>query len=125
MDEQKFLVRLQITGPAILEHLITNVGLGKMGVVFSHFQTLLNLAKEKWQKEDGEWINIRLTPAEIRKINLTEKGQIYLEKIDLYIPYWAIQTVEISSSGRNTPPKQRHWATWSRFPGWGNCSYMK
>jgi len=67
---EKFLVRILIAGPAILENMATHVGFAKMGVVYSHFQTLMDLSRQVWSKQDGEWINIRLTAEELRGINL-------------------------------------------------------
>ncbi|MFA5188975.1 MAG: hypothetical protein WC460_06460 [Patescibacteria group bacterium] len=121
MDKSsKLFVRIQMAGPAILKKMYTFVGFDKLGTHFKHGQTLVQYAREYCDK----WIYIRLTPEELSKINLSQPGTLFCEKLNLHLPYWAICRVEFSSSNKSTHPANRQWAEWSQFPGWGNCEYL-
>ncbi|MCX6746209.1 MAG: hypothetical protein NTX00_04325 [Candidatus Parcubacteria bacterium] len=121
MDKSnKLFVRIQMAGPAILEHLFNFVGFARLGTHFKHGQTLVQYAWEYHEK----WIYLRLTAKELGQIDLSQPGTLFCEKLNLYLPYWAICKVEISSSNASTHPANRHWALWSQFPGWGNCEYL-
>ena len=122
MDKSsKLFVRIQMAGPAILESMYNFVGFEKLGTHFKHGSTLVQYAQEYC----GKWIYVRLTSDELSKINLSRSGTFYCEKLDLHLPYWAICRIEFSSSDENVHPRNRHWAEWSQFPGWGNCEYLQ
>ncbi len=120
-NKTKFFVRLQMVGPAILKSMYTHVGFHKLGTHFDHAVNLEHLAWEYYIN----WIYIRLTGEELAKIDLSKPGSLYIAKIDLVLPYWSIDRVEISTSSPKIHPAERHWAIWSEFPGWGNCDYLK
>lgn len=115
-DKRKIFVRIKMAGPAILEYGFNFVGFKKLGTHFKHGQTLVKYAEVFHEK----WIYIRLTTEELAEINLATAGTIFLEKHNLYVPYWAISTVEFSSSDKSVHPANRHWSVWSQFPGWAN-----
>lgn len=117
MKEGKILVKIILGVPAHVEFMADHYA-GKLDVVFTHLLTIYRLSMK------AKPIVIRLTPDELRKINLREKGKIGIDKLGLYLPFWAISEVYISTDPREVPPQKRHWAPWSRFPLAGNCDYL-
>ena len=121
MDKSKIFVRIKMAGPAILKQMFNFVGFAKLCTIFDHAQTLVKYAEEYHEK----WIYLRLTAKELGQIDLTQFGLLDVRKLNLVIPYWAICRIEFSSTDKSVHPSNRHWALWSQFPGWGNCTYIK